>query len=359
MSVTFGVFDWVDRREGTPLAQLYEERLRLAEAADELGFFCYHVAEHHATPLGLAPSPALFLAALAQRTRRIRLGPLVYLLPLYEPLRLIEEVCMLDHLSGGRLELGVGRGVSPYELGYHGVDAARSREIFQEALAVLVAGLTQERLTHEGAHYRYRDVPMELGPLQRPYPPLWYATSNLDSVAWAAAQGMHMIGLGPAAAFRPFVDRYRELWPQHKDDPNRLNAHVATPKIGMNRQVVVAETDAEAERIVRAAHPEWAHSFLKLWQDHGDHTYDHRVDLEGALRHETILCGSPARVREQVARLLDVSGCNYLTCAFAWGDLTHEQSLRSLQLFAHEVIPAFHEAEDVAGAAGATTDEEL
>ena len=101
--VSFGLFDWVDRGE-TPLQQLYEERLQLLEVADTAGFFCYHLAEHHATPLGMAPSPALFLTAVAQRTR-LRVGPLVYLLPLYNPLRLIEEVCMLDHISGGRLEL--------------------------------------------------------------------------------------------------------------------------------------------------------------------------------------------------------------------------------------------------------------
>ena len=88
--VNFGVFDWIDR--GTqPLDELYEERLQLLAAADEAGFFCYHLAEHHATPLGMAPSPALFLTAATQRTRRIRLGPLVYLLPLYDPLRLIER----------------------------------------------------------------------------------------------------------------------------------------------------------------------------------------------------------------------------------------------------------------------------
>src|SRR5438445_10189538 len=128
----FGLFDWVDHHD-VPLGQLYEERLEVLQAADAAGFFCYHVAEHHATPLGMAPSPGLFLAAAAQRTRRIHLGPLVYLLPLYEPLRLIEEICMLDHLSGGRLELGVGRGVSPYELGCFGVDVVDSRAIFNEA----------------------------------------------------------------------------------------------------------------------------------------------------------------------------------------------------------------------------------
>src|ERR671925_1260085 len=158
--VAFGVFDWIDRGRA-PLRQLYEERLQLLEVADAAGFFCYHLAEHHATPLGMAPSPALFLTAAAQRTQRIRLGPLVYILTLYNPLRLIEEVCMLDHLSGGRLELGIGRGISPYELGYFGIDAAGARAIFDEALAVLVAGLTHQRLTFEGRHYRYHDVPME------------------------------------------------------------------------------------------------------------------------------------------------------------------------------------------------------
>src|ERR1700686_1252590 len=139
--VSFGVFDWIDRGTG-PVNRLYEERLKLLEAADAAAFYCYPLAEHHATPLGMAPSPALFLAAAAQRTRRIRLGPLVYLLPLYNPLRLIEEVCMLDQLSNGRLEPGVGRGVTPYELRYYNVDPAATREIFNEALAVLVGGLT-------------------------------------------------------------------------------------------------------------------------------------------------------------------------------------------------------------------------
>jgi len=184
----FGMFDWIDRAEA-PLHRLYEERLRLLEVADSAGFFCYHLAEHHATPLGMAPSPALFLSAAAQRTQRIRLGPLVYLLPLYNPLRLIEEVSMLDQLSGGRLELGVGRGVVPYELRYHGIDPDDTRAIFEEALAVLVTGLTNLRLTFEGRHYRYNNVPMELQPLQRPYPPLWYPTHNPESVQYAARNG--------------------------------------------------------------------------------------------------------------------------------------------------------------------------
>jgi alkanesulfonate monooxygenase SsuD/methylene tetrahydromethanopterin reductase-like flavin-dependent oxidoreductase (luciferase family) len=339
-TMEFGLFDWIDRRQA-PIGQLYEERLQLLAAADAAGFLCYHLAEHHATPLGMAPSPSVFLAAAAQRTRRIRLGPLVYLLPLYSPLRLIGEICMLDHLSGGRLELGVGRGVSPYEVGYHGLDPARTRAMFQEALAVIVGGLTSERLTFRGDHYRYDEVPMELAPLQRPYPPLWYATSNLDSVAWAAEQGMHLVGLGPAEAYRPFVERYRATWPAHRSDRRRLNAHVDAPRIGINRQVIVADTDAEAEAVARAVHPRWAASFVKLWADHGDTAVAHRVNLDTALRHETMLVGSPARVRDQVARLVETTGVDYVIGCFAWGDLTLEQSLRSLRLFTEQVMPAF------------------
>jgi alkanesulfonate monooxygenase SsuD/methylene tetrahydromethanopterin reductase-like flavin-dependent oxidoreductase (luciferase family) len=340
-NVDFGVFDWIDRRQQGPLGQLYEDRLRLLQEADAAGFFCYHLAEHHATPLGMAPSPSVFLAAAAQRTRRIRLGPLVFLLPLYSPLRLLGEICMLDHLSGGRLELGVGRGVSPYEIGYHGFDPARTRAMFQEALEVLVAGMTSARLTYHGEHYRYDDVPMELAPLQRPYPPFWYATSNVESVAWAASQNMHLVGLGPAQAYRPFVDKYREVWPEHKNDARRLNPHVETPRIGINRQIVVADTDNEAEAVARAAHPRWAASFVKLWADHGDTTVAHRVNIDAALTHETMLVGSPERVRDQVARLTEATGANYVIGSFAWGDLTQDQSLRSLRLFAEKVMPAF------------------
>ncbi|MGD9890284.1 MAG: LLM class flavin-dependent oxidoreductase [Dehalococcoidia bacterium] len=336
----FGIFDWIDRNPAS-LQQTYEERLRLLEAADEAGFFCYHLAEHHATPLGMAPSPGIFLAAAAQRTHRIRLGPLVYLLPLYSPLRLIEEICMLDHLSGGRIELGVGRGVSPYELGYHGIDPERSRDIFKEALAVLVAGFTNDRLTFEGEHYRYDDVPMALHPLQQPYPPLWYATHNIESVPWAAAQGMNMVGLGPASALRPNVDLYHELWPAGRDDPTRLNTHVDAPKVGINRQIFIADTDEEAHRIARAAHADWFQSFVKLWQDHDDHRHDRNRNWDAAVQAETILVGSPDSVRSQVARVLDQSGCNYLITSFAWGSLTFEQSLHSMHLFTQEIMPAF------------------
>jgi alkanesulfonate monooxygenase SsuD/methylene tetrahydromethanopterin reductase-like flavin-dependent oxidoreductase (luciferase family) len=133
----FGIFDHIDDA-GVPLSQLYADRLKIAEAYDRHGFHCYHVAEHHTTPLGCAASPSLLLAALAARTSRLRFGPLVYLLPFYHPLRLIEEVCMLDQMSGGRLELGVGRGVSLYETQAYGLDFDQTQAMYNEAYQVLM-----------------------------------------------------------------------------------------------------------------------------------------------------------------------------------------------------------------------------
>ena len=121
----FGLFDHVEDGE-RPLATLFDERLTFAQAADDAGIYCLHVAEHHATPLNMVPVPGVYLGAVARATKRMRLGPLVYLLPLYSPLRLIEEICMLDNLSRGRLDVGVGRGISSIEMSFFNIDVQQS-----------------------------------------------------------------------------------------------------------------------------------------------------------------------------------------------------------------------------------------
>src|SRR6202012_2864089 len=121
-AVTFGLFDWIDTDGVRDAGQLYRERLDLLTDAESHGFDIYQLAEHHGTPLGLAPSPSVFLAAAAVRTTRIRLCPLGYVLPFYQPVRLAEEIAMLDQLSGGRLEVGLGKGGNPYELLAYGIE---------------------------------------------------------------------------------------------------------------------------------------------------------------------------------------------------------------------------------------------
>ena len=173
-----GIFDHLDHRD-MPVDEFYESRLRLLEKYDATGFAAYHLAEHHMTPLGLAPVPGLFLAAASQRTRRIRLGPRVYCLPLYNPLRLIEEICMLDQLTHGRFDFGVGRGIVPYEMAYFGLHHMETEEIYQETLAVVLQGLTSDTLDHRGPRFTYRKVPMVLKPFQKPHPPLWYGMGHM------------------------------------------------------------------------------------------------------------------------------------------------------------------------------------
>src|ERR1700716_2965332 len=155
----FGVFDHLDRYGG-PLADYYEDRLKIAEAYDRAGFYAYHLAEHHATPLGLAPSPSVFLSAIAQRTRRLRFGPLVYALPLYHPLRMIEEICIPDQRSRGGLEIGLGRGSVPAELIYYGAKPEEAQQVYAEVLELILKGLTERTLSFEGRFFRFDKVPM-------------------------------------------------------------------------------------------------------------------------------------------------------------------------------------------------------
>jgi len=207
----FGVFDHVDSN-GLPLADFYEARLQLVEVYDRGGFYAYHVAEHHATPLGLAASPSVYLAAVVQRTRRLKFGPLVYTLPLYHPLRLIEEICMLDQLSGGRLQVGIGRGISPLETNCFGVDPEQRQRRYEATLRILLQGLTEKAVNFEGEFFRFSNVPMELAPLQTPHPPIWQGIASPDSAARAARDGRNFVSLSSSIETRALTDRYREAW---------------------------------------------------------------------------------------------------------------------------------------------------
>ncbi len=333
----FGVFDHMDDA-GVPLGQLYADRLRLVEAYDRAGIYGYHIAEHHATPLGCAASPGLFLAAVAQRTKRLRFGPLVYLLPFYHPLRLIEEICMLDHMSDGRLELGVGRGVSPFETQAYGLDFAKTGEIYHEAFQVILEGLATDELTFEGKHYQFRKVPMILRPVQRPHPPLWYGTTIPENADWPAANDVNIAIIGLRPTVRIITDRYLAVRARHR------KGRTETPLLGVARHVVVAETDEKARDIARRAYPRWRQSFRWLFARHDveprivgiyPETFDELARLENGI------AGSPATVRDFIGAEIDASGANYLLSWLAFGDMTLAESLRSLELFSSEVMPAF------------------
>jgi alkanesulfonate monooxygenase SsuD/methylene tetrahydromethanopterin reductase-like flavin-dependent oxidoreductase (luciferase family) len=339
----FGVFDHLDRQGGA-LADYYENRLRITEAYDRAGFYAYHLAEHHSTPLGLAPSPSVFLAAVAQRTRRLRFGPLVWAMPLHHPLRLIEEICMLDQLSGGRLEIGFGRGSVPIELEYYGADPADAQEVYAEAVEVVLMGLTRKVLDFHGKRFSFSQVPMEIEPLQKPHPPVWYGVHAVDSAERAARRNLNVVSLDPPAETRLSIERYRTVWPQVHPSTT------AFPKLGLGRFIVVAPTDAEALTLARRAYLVWHASFTHLFRLHGrSQSHPRPATFDLVIERGQGVAGTPATVAEFLSSQLDATGCNYVVGQFAFGDLTLAECLRSIELFSTEVMPRLRANEAVGG----------
>ena len=264
----FGIFDYIDAR-GETLQKTYEDRLALLQAAEAAGFYGYHLTEHHATPLSMTPSPSVFLAAAARETRRIRLGTLLYLLPLYHPLRLLEELCMLDHLSGGRLDIGVGRGISPMEFDAYGVDFEQAGADYEHVLNILYQGFTQERIDYRCDRFTFKDVPVVIRPLQRPHPPLWYGLRGDQGPVFAARHGMHGVTLGPDEKVANMLATFRAHWRTYAADRARRQSPVERPHCGVMRAIFVADSDAEAERVARPAYKRWFDSLAWLWVERG------------------------------------------------------------------------------------------
>jgi alkanesulfonate monooxygenase SsuD/methylene tetrahydromethanopterin reductase-like flavin-dependent oxidoreductase (luciferase family) len=334
----FGVFDHLDRN-ALGLADFYDGRLKLAEAYDRGGFYCYHIAEHHGTPLGLAPSPGLFLASVAQRTHTLRMGPLVYTLPLYHPMRLVEEICMLDQLSHGRYQIGIGRGISPIETGFYGVAADARQAMFEEALAVLRQGLTTRRLDFAGTYYSFKDVPIEVAPVQRPHPPFWLGVTSADAAARAAEAGCNMVCVATAEEVRGFTDRYRAVWRE------RNATQGDAPLLGLSRFVIIAETDAEALAIARRVYPKWHASFYYLFAKHGGAPVGARPpEFDQIKDGGRGIAGSPQTVIRMLGEQLAASGANYFVGQFAFGDLSQEEAERTIDLFSRQVMPALRAA---------------
>ncbi|HEY2016335.1 MAG TPA: LLM class flavin-dependent oxidoreductase [Bryobacteraceae bacterium] len=339
----FGVFDHLDRGD-LPLRDYYESRLQLLEAYDRAGFYAYHVAEHHSTPLGMAPSPSVFLAAAAQRTTRLRLATLVYALPLHNPLRMIEEICMLDHLSGGRLEMGFGRGSSPIELEYYGIDPEASARTYSIALDTVLSGLAQKALILQEADGTSREIPMELAPLQQPHPPIWYGVHSTESAERAARAGFNIACNEPASASRTYIDRYRAVRRQ-------LGFTKQEPKIGVTHFIVIADTADKALSSARRAYLRWHQSFHHLFRRHGRtaRISGGESDFDELMARGKACAGTPGMVFEFLRTRLTESGANYCINRFAFGDLTSAESLASVRLFKSEIMPQLrniHELED-------------
>jgi alkanesulfonate monooxygenase SsuD/methylene tetrahydromethanopterin reductase-like flavin-dependent oxidoreductase (luciferase family) len=378
MGLQFGIFDHIEPVPGQSLTQIYRERLLLLERYDAAGFYAYHLAEHHTPAVhSLAPSQNVFLAAASQRTQRLRLAPCIYVLPLHHPLRLIEEVCMLDHLSDGRLEVGVGRG-GVLEAYFWGSDPDVEHNLtrYRETLAILKQGLSHEELTFKGEFYDFDALPMRLRPKQQPYPPMWY----MRNVETAAVDGMNTVIVGSLDSFEANVARYRELWKEHQGIDGRT-IQGTEPKIGLVNHLVLADSDAEAVRIATPAWREYVWNLeaprrLEAEQrgltqflggnmnrrpaglpDREADRERYRVrEISEAQRRRratpggtggdgrgagfSVIAGTPDSIRPYMDEYV-ATGANYFVCSFQWGGLTHDQAMRSIALFVEEIMPHY------------------
>ena len=333
----FGFFDHGDYN-GKPLGEQLEDRLKLIGLLEAEGYDVYHVAEHHSTPLGTISCPSVFLAAVAERTKRIRFGPLVYVLPLHHPLRLYEEICLLDHLSGGRLELGVGKGGALFEHHRYGmdVDVATAQAMYHEAFSVLMEACANEVLNFEGRFFKFNDYLVRAKPLQRPHPPIWYGAASVEGLDWAVPRAVNVVLLGPTSRATDISHRYRRDWVAAGRAARDL------PRIGILRHIVVGETDGAAQRIAGEAYQPWRESMEFLWQRCGvafplRAAYPQRFDELQDIGHG--IAGSPTTVRTYVENLVRDTGVNYIACQMVFGSMPLDAAARSIQLFAREVVP--------------------
>jgi alkanesulfonate monooxygenase SsuD/methylene tetrahydromethanopterin reductase-like flavin-dependent oxidoreductase (luciferase family) len=339
-----GLFDHIEHGE-RPLSTLFDERLTFIKAADEAGFYCLHLAEHHQTPLNMVPVPGVFLGAVARLTKRMRLGTLVYLLPLYPPLRMIDEICMLDHLSHGRLEVGVGRGVSPFELKYHNVEHEDSRDIFIDAFQCVRAGLLTDELTYSGPYYKYDKVPIALRPLQQPYPAFWYPSSGTEGSTWAGQQGLHFVTLGSMQLAKENIDTFKEAFAKHGGAAQPKAEFPGGVAIGVQRHIFVDDTDEKARVWAKPAMEAHLKNINWLRTRHGVTGLTTRLKavrgatFEECIKEGSVIVGSPATVTAEIERHVHELGVNYFLTYLFLGTMSLTNALHSLQLFSTEVMP--------------------
>jgi alkanesulfonate monooxygenase SsuD/methylene tetrahydromethanopterin reductase-like flavin-dependent oxidoreductase (luciferase family) len=242
---------------------------------------------------------------------------------------------MLDQMSGGRFDLGVGRGISPIETGYFGVNPEHRQKMYIESLQILRQALTSRKLTFHGAFYDYADVPMELEPFQKPHPPFWSGAGTPEGGESAGRNGFNLVANTLTAQVRAITDAYRAAFTANH-----------TPLIGLARFVIMGETDEEALTIARRAYPLWHRHFHHLFRLHGTTPAmgDRPPHFDQIKDGGRGIAGSPATVARMIKSQMDEAGTNYFVAQFAFGDLTLAEVLRTVDLFAREVMPALNSA---------------
>jgi len=352
--MNFAHFSHVWNKPGMTVAQRYEQLWRELAVCDDLGFDFGFCVEHHFNPReSWMPSPSIYTAAAAMRTRRLRVGTMGYIAPLYDPLRLVEDAAVLDNVLNGRLELGLVSGIVPDFFGPYGADFQNRRANTQEALAFIKQAFTSNgAISFTGSTRQYHNVTLGVKPLQKPHPPIWIHSRDADTLALLAREGVHTgyLFLVPRDEVAPRYREYLRLW--------RDAGHTGKPNIGYWVLVYVDETDAKA---VAKAKPYFEHCFTnvfgtraeggigyqRLAENHdkrgnprGAEIARHSIDVEYLREHNLAFVGSPKTVIEQIKQAASEGVFNTVMAEFNIGAIVEEDLMRSIKLFGSEVLPA-------------------
>lgn len=348
----FGIMTLFDHHPARrDAARFYRDFMEECVRAEALGFHSAWVSEHHFSDYGgICPSPQVYLAAVAQRTRRLRLGTGVVLLPFHRALTVAEEFAMLDVLSGGRVDLGVGRGWLPHEFAHFGVSMDETRGRLEEGVAVILKAWTEERFTYEGRFTRVRDIEVLPKPVQAPHPPLWIAGLRTpDTFDWIGRHGYHLQAvpyvLPSGALLEENIARYRRALAEHGHHGR---------EIALLYHLYVAETADAARRDAEEALLRYLTQIRALaaglsWTSTEYAQYERAKEHRAALSYErlvddrVIVFGTPDQCIETIRWAQKTYGMTYFMGLVNYGGLEHDRVVRSLDLFARHVMPAFRD----------------
>jgi natural product biosynthesis luciferase-like monooxygenase protein len=328
----------------------FREALDLCELADDLGYATVKIVEHYFRPYGgYSPSPLIFLAAAAQRTRRIRLVTGAVIPAFSHPLKLAAELAMVDCISGGRLDAGFARAFLPHEFEAFEVSMEESRPRFEEGIAAVKRLWTEERVTFEGRFHRFKDVTLLPRPVQRPHPPILIAAiASPESFIWAGEQGYGLMFVPYLSDFQELAGKlalYRQTYREHHQGQE-------PPPASMAFHLYVAESTAVARREARPYLEQYVAVFKEAataWTGRQSSQYRGYEQLQtrlSELTYERVVAetrafiGDPVAVAEQVRQLRQIFGPIQPEMQVMFGDMEYAKARRSVELFAREVLPA-------------------
>ncbi len=350
----FGTFYFFQAPPRHDHADVVHRELEQMVWAEELGFDRIWLTEHHFIEYGLAVDPSLLAAAAAMRTRRVRIGLAAAILPFHDPIRLAEQLAMVDILSGGRLDVGVGRGNRPAEFAGYRIPQMESRERFEEILAILVQAWTKERFSYDGHYYRIPAVRVIPKPLQHPHPPLSVVCVSPDTIEATALRGLAMLNSLLYGSLEQLITN-RDTYVRAMKKAGRSDAEVAEAltRWGVSRHIYVAPTDAQALAEAKAAELWYQEAFRRfLIPERIEDAHPtlqpgframaerlSRITWDGLVA-ETLAFGSPDTVAAKVEEMRQI-GVGEVMCWMNFGGLPQDKVRRSMELFATEVMPRF------------------